>query len=264
MLASENKQISGLLAHLSNLGAVGTQIAQESGQNAVDDADDLLPVVQQLDSVSSQLAPDLSALASFEAETPKIAPGDYLQVNAIVNVLLPAGGFEPTPLDADVTDARTATASASQPLQGARRSPTSWPPACGERGRMSQKFLPRMIALAVVIVVGVYYIVFNIMQYHITSQPFPVTVVMPTAGGLYTGADVTYRGVQVGTVTALDLQPGNVAVKLAIQAGQQIPDNGPVRVKELSALGEQYLDLQPTTRLRTRSAPRDRHPRQTG
>ena len=112
---------------------------------------------------------------------------------------------------------------------------------------MSQKLLPRMIALAVVIVVGVYYIVFNIMQYHITSQPFPVTVVMPTAGGLYTGADVTYRGVQVGTVTALDLNPGNVAVKLAIQAGQQIPDNGPVRVKELSALGEQYVDLQPTT-----------------
>ena len=34
-------------------------------------------------------------------------------------------------------------------------------------------------------------------------------------------------------------------VKLDIEAGQQIPDNGPVRVKELSALGEQYLDLQP-------------------
>ncbi len=60
------------------------------------DAQDLLPVVQQLDSVSSQLAPDLSALAAFEAETPKIAPGDYLQVRAVVNVLLPAGGFEPS------------------------------------------------------------------------------------------------------------------------------------------------------------------------
>lgn len=112
---------------------------------------------------------------------------------------------------------------------------------------MNQKLLPRMIALAVVIVIGVYYIVFDIMQYHVTSQPFPVTVLMPSAGGLYTGADVTYRGVQVGTVTALDLDPGKVAVKLAIHAGQQIPDNGPVQVKELSALGEQYLDLQPAT-----------------
>jgi len=112
---------------------------------------------------------------------------------------------------------------------------------------MKQNLLPRMIALAIVIVVGIYYIAFDVMQYHITSQPFPVTVLVPSAGGLYTGADVTYRGVQVGTVTALDLDPGDVAVKLAIRAGEHIPDNGPVRVKELSALGEQYLDLQPVT-----------------
>jgi phospholipid/cholesterol/gamma-HCH transport system substrate-binding protein len=118
VLASENQQISGLLTQLSNLGAVGTQIAQQSGQNAVNDAEDLLPVVQQLNSVSAQLTPDLKALASFEAETPKIAPGDYLQVNAIVNVLLPAGGFEPTPLDSDVTDTRVAPRSGSAPLEG--------------------------------------------------------------------------------------------------------------------------------------------------
>ena len=77
-----------------------------------------------------------------------------------------------------------------------------------------------MIALAVVIVVGVYYIAFDVMQYHVTSQPFPVTVLMPSAGGLYSGADVTYRGVQVGTVTALDLDPRDVAVKLAIRRGR--------------------------------------------
>jgi phospholipid/cholesterol/gamma-HCH transport system substrate-binding protein len=110
---------------------------------------------------------------------------------------------------------------------------------------MNNKVLPRMIALAVVIFLGVYYIVFNVMQYRVTSQPFPVTVLMPSAGGLYSGADVTYRGVQVGKVSALDLGPTEVSVKLGIDAGQQIPDNGPVRVKELSALGEQYIDLQP-------------------
>src|SRR5580700_371344 len=105
---------------------------------------------------------------------------------------------------------------------------------------MRRSLVPRMVALAVVIVVGVYYIAFDVMQYRVAAQPFPVTVLMPSAGGLYTGADVTYRGVQVGTVTALDLNPGDVAVKIGIDAGQQIPDNGRVRVKELSALGEQY------------------------
>ncbi len=111
---------------------------------------------------------------------------------------------------------------------------------------MNKRLMPRMIALVVVVVVGVYYIAFDIMQYRLFSRPFVVTVLMPSAGGLYTGADVTYRGVQVGTVGALDVQPDQLAVKLDIDAGEHIPDNGPVRVKELSALGEQYIDFQPT------------------
>ena len=248
VLASENQQISGLLTQLSKLGAVGTQIAQQSGQNAVDDAKDLLPVVQQLDSVSAQLTPDLKRPSRLRGRDPQDRPGR-----------LPAGERhrQRAPARRGVrADARWTPRWPTRGhrhlrdpnrWRGARRCPSSWPRACGDRGPMNQNLLPRMIALAVVIVIGVYYIVFDIMQYHITSQPFPVTVLMPSAGGLYTGADVTYRGVQVGTVTALDLDPGDVAVKLAIQAGEHIPDNGPVRVKELSALGEQYLDLQPAT-----------------
>jgi phospholipid/cholesterol/gamma-HCH transport system substrate-binding protein len=96
VLASENGQISSLLGELSDLGAIGTKVAEQSGQDSVTDAKDLLPVVDQLESVAGQLAPDLTDLARFEADTPKIAPGDYLQVKALVNVFLPAGGFEPS------------------------------------------------------------------------------------------------------------------------------------------------------------------------
>lgn len=119
VLASENTQISGLITQLSKLGAVGTAVADQSGQNSVTDAKDLLPVVQQLESVSAQLAPDLGDLALFEAESPKVAPGDYLQVSAIVNVFLPAGSFEATPLAA-LSDARSAPSSPSSPTEGAR------------------------------------------------------------------------------------------------------------------------------------------------
>jgi len=104
-----------------------------------------------------------------------------------------------------------------------------------------------MIALVLVIVLGVYYIVFDVLQVRVVSQPFVVTVLMPSAGGLYAGADVTYRGVQVGKVTALDLSQSEVAAKLGINPGQHIPDNGSVDVKELSALGENYVDLQPAS-----------------
>jgi phospholipid/cholesterol/gamma-HCH transport system substrate-binding protein len=104
-----------------------------------------------------------------------------------------------------------------------------------------------MIGLVIVIVVGVWYIVFDVLQYRLVSQPFAVTVLMPSAGGLYSGADVTYRGVTVGTVTSLDLSANQVAVKIGVDPGERIPDNGQVLVKQLSALGEQFLDLEPAT-----------------
>ncbi|MGH9172585.1 MAG: MCE family protein [Acidimicrobiales bacterium] len=110
VLASENKQLSSLVAGLSRLGQVGTEIAQESGQDSVNDLKDLLPVVDQLNAVSQQLGPDLKTLAAFEADTPKVAPGAYLQVQVIANVLLPSGAFEPTP----VSDAASAPASSAQ------------------------------------------------------------------------------------------------------------------------------------------------------
>jgi hypothetical protein len=52
-------------------------------------------VVDQLNDVSQQLAPVLSEVSRFEAETPKIAPGDYLQAAVVANVILPPGDFAP-------------------------------------------------------------------------------------------------------------------------------------------------------------------------
>jgi phospholipid/cholesterol/gamma-HCH transport system substrate-binding protein len=96
VLASENTDISNLLSSLSNLGAVGTQLAVQAGQNSVNDVRDLLPVVDQLNAVSQQLGPDLATLSQFETETPKVAPGGYLQVSVIANVILPPGDFTAT------------------------------------------------------------------------------------------------------------------------------------------------------------------------
>jgi phospholipid/cholesterol/gamma-HCH transport system substrate-binding protein len=95
VLASENTSLDSLFSALSKLGAVGTQITEQSGQNAVDDARALLPVVDQLNQVSQQLAPVLSDVSRFEAKAPKVAPGDYLQVGVVANVILPPGDFAP-------------------------------------------------------------------------------------------------------------------------------------------------------------------------
>lgn len=113
VLASENGQISELLSELSDLGTIGARVAQQSGQDSVNDVKALLPVVQQLESVSQELGPDLSNLALFETETPKVAPGGYLQVNVTANVLLPSGAFEPTAVGA-TPDAGSRSSSARQ------------------------------------------------------------------------------------------------------------------------------------------------------
>ena len=115
VLASENTQISDLLTQLSNLGTIGTRVAQQSGENSVQDVRALLPVVQQLQSVSSQIGPDLGALAAFEAESKKLAPGEYLQSNVTANVYLPSGAFEPSVTSSDPA---TSDAGSNQVLTG--------------------------------------------------------------------------------------------------------------------------------------------------
>jgi len=63
--------------------------------------------------------------------------------------------------------------------------------------------------------------------------------------GLYPRALVTYRGVQVGRVAALDLSGRGVDVTLVIDAGVRVPVGARAEIHSNSAVGEQYVDLVP-------------------
>jgi phospholipid/cholesterol/gamma-HCH transport system substrate-binding protein len=56
---------------------------------------------------------------------------------------------------------------------------------------------------------------------------------------------VAYRGVQVGKVTSIDLHTDGVTATLSINSGTKVPDNVAAHVYDLSAVGEQYVDLDP-------------------
>jgi phospholipid/cholesterol/gamma-HCH transport system substrate-binding protein len=103
----------------------------------------------------------------------------------------------------------------------------------------------RLAALLVVVLIGCGYTVFEVIGWRIGAQRYHVTVMLPRAGGVYPAADVTYRGVSVGKVAGLQLLSDGVAADLAINPGVKIPANSTATVKELSAIGEQYLDLVP-------------------
>lgn len=74
-------------------------------------------------------------------------------------------------------------------------------------------------------------------------------------GGLYPHANVTYRGVAVGRVESVQLNPNGVTAEMRLNSGTPIPSNVTATVKSVSAVGEQYIDLVPqgkpaTTKLR--------------
>ena len=78
-----------------------------------------------------------------------------------------------------------------------------------------------------------------------------VTLELPATGGLYRFSNVTYRGVQVGKVTAVALTANGAKATLSLGTSPKIPANLQADVLSVSAVGEQYVDLRP----RTDSAP---------
>jgi phospholipid/cholesterol/gamma-HCH transport system substrate-binding protein len=64
-------------------------------------------------------------------------------------------------------------------------------------------------------------------------------------GGLYKNANVTYRGVAVGRVESVGLNPNGVTATMRLNSGTPIPSNVTATVKSVSAVGEQYIDLVP-------------------
>jgi phospholipid/cholesterol/gamma-HCH transport system substrate-binding protein len=75
---------------------------------------------------------------------------------------------------------------------------------------------------------------------------YTVKVEAAQTGGIYKGAEVTYRGVPVGRVGDLELSDKGVVMNLVIDSSSpDIPAAAKAVVANRSAIGEQYVDLQP-------------------
>jgi len=77
---------------------------------------------------------------------------------------------------------------------------------------------------------------------------YTVQMELASAGGIFPQADVTYRGVSVGRVGVVRLTPTGVEADLNISnTAPPIPADLHATVANLSAVGEQYVDLRPAT-----------------
>ncbi|RAY15167.1 MCE family protein [Actinomadura craniellae] len=78
------------------------------------------------------------------------------------------------------------------------------------------------------------------------GRTYTTYVDLTDSGGVFTNAEVTYRGVAVGRVGPIELTRDGIKVRLELRRGHRIPRQGTVAVvANRSAVGEQYIDLQP-------------------
>lgn len=122
-----------------------------------------------------------------------------------------------------------------------------------KRGVIFQLFVFAVITVVGVAIVSVNYIGFG---RDLLGRQYTAYVDLTDSGGVFTNAEVTYRGVPVGRVGPIELTKDGIRVKLLLESdgeddgekctGKRIPREGTIAVvANRSAVGEQYIDLQP-------------------
>lgn len=80
----------------------------------------------------------------------------------------------------------------------------------------------------------------------VVDRSYTVVAHFQESGGIFAGAEVTYRGVTIGEVDKMVLTDDGVDVELDIDNGwDKIPESTLAVVGNRSAVGEQYVELQP-------------------
>jgi phospholipid/cholesterol/gamma-HCH transport system substrate-binding protein len=111
---------------------------------------------------------------------------------------------------------------------------------------MLTRFIKRQLVIfsiltaVALLVLGVYYLripsLVGIGQYQLKAE-------LPASGGLYPTSNVTYRGITIGKVTAVEPTEKGAEATMSIDSQFKIPLDASANVHSVSAVGEQYLDL---------------------
>ncbi len=113
--------------------------------------------------------------------------------------------------------------------------------------RLTRQIFIQMAIFAIVATTALLIMVFGYMRVPamVGIGQYRVTVELPEAGGLYPRGNVTYRGVEVGTVKSVHLTNTGVAAVLSLNSDVKIPADVEAEVHSVSSVGEQYVQLLP-------------------
>lgn len=114
VLGQENQNLADLLTQLDRLSGAANNIIDASAAGTVQTVRALQPLLGQLISVQQQLGPALDAVDSFERNTPRITPGNYLQLAINGTVQVPPVPSDALPLQKITVDPPEETQSYNQ------------------------------------------------------------------------------------------------------------------------------------------------------
>ena len=108
----------------------------------------------------------------------------------------------------------------------------------------------QLVIFAIIVVLGAAYVGGRYAQLDrlVVDRTFDVTAKFEDSGGIFAGAEVTYRGIAVGKVSRLQFTDDGVDVTIAVEkSAPKISDDVLATVANKSAIGEQFIDLSPRT-----------------
>src|SRR3954447_19855177 len=105
----------------------------------------------------------------------------------------------------------------------------------------------RLLAFVALSAIGIVYVASNFLGLtdRLLGRGLNLQATLPTSGGLFTGSEVTYRGVKVGKISGMHVTRNGLLLDLALKDGTKVPLDTKMHVHNLSAVGEQYLDFEP-------------------
>ncbi len=107
----------------------------------------------------------------------------------------------------------------------------------------------QLILFIVITLVGISYVSAEYVGIgrNLFASPCRPRVNFADSGGIFTNAEVTYRGVQIGKVGAIDLRPQGITVHLNLDdcTTNRVPKSATAVVADRSVVGEQYINLIP-------------------
>ena len=121
-------------------------------------------------------------------------------------------------------------------------------PRPGGRPMITQRTRVQLVVFALITLIGVSFVGARYARLDrlFVDTSYTVVAHFADSGGIFAGGEVSYRGVRVGQVEKLKLTDAGVDVYLDIDNGyDDIPADALAVVGNRSAVGEQYVELQP-------------------